>query len=172
MQFTDGDFDYSSLTRAQLEYAVDHIDEAEFPKNLANARAALEARVAGESPEPPPILDAATSARYTYWIEKFVAVLIAAYAAFAVAVDDLVIPSFRRARLIHLHGGPAWIGVVALVILASIPFFDGVTDTDPPTLRPRFRLVFRLALALIAVAIAVNSLGPDRLTTGWSGPER
>jgi len=159
MASDDGDFDYSSLTRAELEYAVEHIDAARFPNNLKRARAALAARISGASPEPAPILDAATEAAYTYWVEKFLGVLIAAYAAFTVAIDDFIIPDLRRRRLIHLHGASATIAALALLLLAAIPFLNGVTDTDPPAIKPRFRMVFRIAIALIFIAILVASVG-------------
>jgi hypothetical protein len=50
----DGQFDYRTLTKEQIEYAIQHIDGSSFPKNLANARAALDARISGASPEPAP----------------------------------------------------------------------------------------------------------------------
>ena len=44
MDEEDGGFDYRGMSTAELEYAVLHIDGRRFPKNLANARAALATR--------------------------------------------------------------------------------------------------------------------------------
>jgi hypothetical protein len=158
MTSEDGDFDYSALTRAQLEYAVQHIDADRFPKNLALARAALAARVSGASNEPASRLDAETSAAYTHRFEKILGVLVAAYTALAVASDDFIIPDIWRARFIHLHGASATIAALAFLLLAAIPFLNGVTDGDPPALKPRFRIVFRVAMALVSIAILIASI--------------
>jgi hypothetical protein len=90
--YDDGEFDYRSLTKAEIEYAIRHIDGSTFPKNLANARAALEARNSGASEEPAPILDEATEAKYTFRVERFLGVIIAAYAVIGLGIDDLMIP--------------------------------------------------------------------------------
>lgn len=87
----DGQFDYRTLTKEQIEYAVSRIDASAFPLNLASARAALEERNSGVSPEPPPILDAETDAKYTNRVEKLLGALIAFYAAIALVFDDLMI---------------------------------------------------------------------------------
>jgi hypothetical protein len=50
--YADGEFDYRKMTKAELEYAILHIDGSNCPKNLANARNALEERISGASPEP------------------------------------------------------------------------------------------------------------------------
>lgn len=152
----DGQFDYRSLTRDQIEFALAHIDESSYPKNFANARAALAERCSGGSPEPPPILDEATDAKYTYWVEKFLSLLIGVYAAIGLAIDDLTLPS--RRGLIHLHGYAAWVGALALLVLAAIPFFGGIGGSNSQILRPHFTWVFRIVLLLIAVAVWVSHL--------------
>jgi hypothetical protein len=58
MEDDDGQFDYGSLRTEEIEHAVRHIDGAQFPKNLANARKALAARKHGLSPEAPAELSA------------------------------------------------------------------------------------------------------------------
>lgn len=106
MYTEDGDFDYGALRREQLEYAIEHIDSRAYPKNLANARAALAARLSGTSPEPPPVLDATTDARYSLWVERVLGLLVALYASITLARNDLVIPTLSRSQIqiIHLHG--------------------------------------------------------------------
>jgi len=164
----DGQFDYRTLPRAEIEYALQHIDGAKFPMNFANARAALEARDTGASPEPPALLDPETDAKYTYWAEKLLAMLIASIAAVALAVDDLMIPYWSRLRMgvIHLHGLAAWIGAFALIVFAAIPFFGGLNDSEHAerlTVVPRFRYIYLSAILLVVVAFCVNFLGPQRL---------
>ena len=88
----DGGFDYRTLSRAQIEYALNHIDGSRFPRNLKNARTALEERISGVSPEPAPILDKATNAKYTFWMERLLGVILTAYAAFGLAFNDLPVP--------------------------------------------------------------------------------
>jgi hypothetical protein len=127
--YDDGEFDYRSLTKAEIEFALQHIDASRFPMNLANARAALNARNSGVSPESAPILDEATDAKYTYWVEKLLGVIIAAYAAIGLTVDDLMIPYWGRSSrggAIHLHGS--------------------------------FKYVFRFAVLLVLVAVVVSYL--------------
>jgi hypothetical protein len=58
--YEDGQFDHRSLAKAEIEYALQHIDGSKFPMNLANARAALDARNSG-----------------AYWVEKLLGVIIA-----------------------------------------------------------------------------------------------
>jgi hypothetical protein len=159
----DGQFDYRTLTKEQIEYALQHIDGSRFPMNLANARAALDARNAGASPEPAPLLDEATNAKYTFWVEKLLGTIIAAYAAIGLAVDDLMIPNWGRssyrAGAIHLHGSAAWIGAFAIILLAAIPFFGGLSEADDFAIMPRFKYLYRGGILLVLVAIAVSFLG-------------
>jgi hypothetical protein len=162
----DGQFDYRTLTKEEIEYALQHIDGSRFPMNLANARAALEARNSGASPEPAPILDEATDERYTYRAEKLLGLLIAAYAAIALSFDDLAIPywgnlhnsSMRGAGVIHLHGSAAWMGALAMVLFAAIPFFGGLGDSDNLAIIPRFKYVYRAAVVVLLAAIVVSYL--------------
>jgi|ERR1700733_101972 hypothetical protein len=104
----DGQFDYRTLTKEQIEYALQHIDGSRF------------------------------------------------------GVDDLMIPlwgrSSNRAGVIHLHGSAAWIGAFAIIVLAAIPFFGGLSEADDFAIMPRFKYVFRFAILLVLVAIAVSCL--------------
>jgi hypothetical protein len=163
----DGQFDYRKLTKAQIEYAIIHIDGSKFPANLANARAALEARNSGASPEPAPLLDAATDARYTYWVERSIGILIGAYAMLGIAFDNVVIPYWRRRRgefgFLQLHGHTAWIAAAALMLLAAIPFFNGIEDSEKLAIKPRFKYVLFVAIVLMLVAFLVAPK-IDRLT--------
>jgi len=163
----DGQFDYRTLTKEQIEYAVDHIDASAFPLNFANARAALEERNSGVSPEPAPKLDAETDARYTNWVEKLLAALIALYAGIALVFDDLMIPYYRRRSFntgaIHLHGLAAWIGALALIVLAAIPFFGGLDDSNGLAVMPKFKYIFVVAILIVMLAIAVGYVEPQRL---------
>jgi hypothetical protein len=156
----DGQFDYRTLTKAQIEYALDHIDPSTYPLNFANARAALEARNSGASSEPVPILDAETDAKYTNRVEKILGALIALYAAIALIFDDLMVPYYSRRSFnmnaIHLHGLAAWIG-------AAIPFFGGLDDSKRLEVMPRFKYLYALAILLAVVAVAIGYLGPKRL---------
>jgi hypothetical protein len=162
----DGQFDYRTLTKEEIEYALQHIDGSRFPMNLANARAALEARNSGASPEPAPILDEATDEKYTYRAEKLLGVLIAAYAAIGLGFDDLAIPYWGRhvyvqmhgAGVIHLHGSAAWMGALAMVFFAAIPFFGGLGDSDNLAIVPRFKYVYRAAVVILMVAVAMGYL--------------
>jgi hypothetical protein len=159
----DGDFDYRTLPKAQIEYALKHIDGSRFPGNLKNAEAALADRISGLSPEPDPILDKVTDAKYTYWVEKIIGAVLASCAAFALIYDDLPITLIGRpmgqSRVLHLHGPAAWIGSLALLLAASIPFLGGLRNADPLAIRPRFRLVYRIAIILMVVALIVGKLG-------------
>src|ERR1700722_5317571 len=165
----DGQFDYRSLTKEEIEYTLQHIDGTRFPMNLANARAALDARNSGASPEPAPILDEATNEKYTYRAEKLLGLLIAAYAAIALSFDDLAIPywgnlhnsAMRGAGVIHLHGSAAWVGALAIVVFAAIPFFGGLGASDNLAVIPRFKYVYRFAILILLVAIAMSYLIPS-----------
>jgi hypothetical protein len=157
----DGQFDYRTLTKEEIEYALQHIDGSRFPKNLANARAALDARNSGASPEPAPILDEATDARYTYWVDKFLGVLIGGYAALGLAFDNVMIPYWTRYRgvgAIQLHGYAAWVGGLAMILLAAIPFFGGLDDSKTLAVKPRFQYVFVVVILLVIVAVVVSHL--------------
>jgi hypothetical protein len=161
----DGQFDYRTLTKEEIEYALQHIDASRFPMNLANARAALDARNSGASPEPAPILDEATDEKYTYRAEKLLGLLIAAYAAIGLSFDDLAIPYWgnmhspmRGAGIIHLHGSAAWMGALAIVFFAAIPFFGGLGASDNLAIIPRFKYVYRFAVLILLVAIAMSYL--------------
>jgi hypothetical protein len=162
----DGQFDYRTLTKTQIEYALDHINASTYPLNFANARAALEARNSGASPEPPPTLDAETDAKYTNRAEKLLGALIALYAAIALVFDDLMIPYYSRSfnmSAIHLHGLAAWIGALALILFAAIPFFGGLDDSNRLEVMPRFKYIYVIAILLAVVAVAISYLGPERL---------
>jgi len=154
----DGDFDYGALRREQLEYAIEHIDSRAYPKNLANARAALAARLSGTSPEPPPVLDATTDARYSLWVERVLGLLVALYASITLARNDLVIPTLSRSQIqiIHLHGPAAWLGALGILFVAAIAIVGGLDGSDPPRVRPQFRILSRVALILIAVALLIQ----------------
>jgi hypothetical protein len=162
----DGQFDYRTLTKEEIEYALQHIDGSRFPMNLANARAALDARNSGASPEPAPILDEATDEKYTYRAEKLLGLLIAAYAAIALSFDDLAIPywsihshsAMRGAGVIHLHGSAAWMGALAIAFFAAIPFFGGLGDSDNLAIIPRFKYVYRSAVVILIAAITMGYL--------------
>jgi hypothetical protein len=159
----DGGFDYRTLSRAQIEYALNHIDGSKFPENLRNARVALDERISGVSPEPAPILDKATDAKYTFWMEKFLGLILTAYAAFGLAFNNLPVPVIsgvsRQVRFVNLHGPAAWIGGLALLLAASIPFLGGLRNADPLAIRPRFRLLYVLAIILMFIALAVGKFG-------------
>jgi hypothetical protein len=103
--YEDGEFDYRSLPLAEIEHTIAHLDGITFPKNLANARAALEARKAGISPEPAPPLDDATAAKYSYWAQKVLGALAAGYGVLGLAFEQLVIVS--RSGFQIIHGNPA-----------------------------------------------------------------
>jgi hypothetical protein len=158
----DGQFDYRALSKEEIEYALQHIDGSRFPMNLANARAALDARNTGASPEPAPILDEATDEKYTYRAEKLLGILIAGYAAIGLAFDDLTIPHWgyrmRGAGVIHLHGSAAWMAALAIVFFAAIPFFGGLGDSDNLAIIPRFKYVYRTAVLILLAAIAMSYL--------------
>jgi len=168
MNDDDGQFDYSTLTKMQIEYAIQHIDGSRYPKNLLNARAALDARNSGASPEPAPLLDAATDAKYTNRVEKLLGILIALYAVLGLLFDNLMIPYYRRLRgfgEIQLHGHAAWIAELAMLLLASIPFLNGINDPKTLVVKPRFRYVFLVAILLLIVAFLVSP-NLDRLDLG------
>ena len=159
MESEDGEFDYRTLPTASIEQAIENIDPARHPKNLANARSALEARRSGASPEPPPLLDDKTDALYTLWFERIIGVVVLIYAANGVISDDLALPSRSRAGgigLVHLHGYAAWGGCLGLIILAAVPILDGLDLSDTPKVRPQFLFVFRAALVVMAIAIAIQ----------------
>jgi hypothetical protein len=157
----DGDFDYKSLPRDAIEYAIEHIDPQAFPKNLANARAALESRVCGSSPEPAPLVDQKTDVAYTLWVERFLGVVVILYAVLAVVYDDVmfILPNKYgfHPTVIELHGRAAWLAALGLVVIAAVPIFGGLDQSDPPKIRPKFRLVFMFACILIVIAIGVQS---------------
>jgi hypothetical protein len=157
----DGTFDYETLAREEIEYAIEHIDPQVFPKNLANARAALEARQSGKSPEPLPLLEAKTDVAYTLWVERFLGAMVILYATLGLIYDDLMLPGRRKYLhqfyTIHLHGWAAWIGALGLLLIAAVPILGGLDQSDPPIIRAQFRLVFRLALVVLVIAIAVQA---------------
>jgi hypothetical protein len=159
----DGGFDYRTLSRAQIEYALNHIDGSRFPRNLKNARTALEERISGVSPEPAPILDKATNAKYTFWMERLLGVILTAYAAFGLAFNDLPVPVIShisgQISFVDLHGPAAWIGGLALLLAALIPFLGGLRNADPLAIRPRFRILYVLAIILMFIALAVGKSG-------------
>lgn len=158
----DGSFDYHRLTKEQIEYAVAHIDRSQFPQNYAKAEAALAARISGRSPEPAPLLDKATDARYTFWMERALGVVLIGYGGLGLVYDDLPIPMIGhlgQVNVYRLHGPSEWLAVLALFLAASIPFFGGLRNADPLAIRPRFRIVYRLAIVLIVLALAVSRLG-------------
>jgi hypothetical protein len=155
----DGDFDYKSLPCEAIEYAIEHINPQTFPRNLANARAALEARRSGSSPEPPPLLDAKTDATYTLWVERLLGAIVILYATLGLVYDDLVFPNGGRyhIRIVHLHGRAAWLGALGLIVIAAVPILGGLDQSDPPKIRPKFRLLLLIALILIVMAIVVQT---------------
>ena len=155
----ESDFDFRALTRAQLEHAVENIDGTKDPRNLADARAALEARIAGLSPEPVRVVDAAAELRFTHLLEKIIALLLIGCAVAGVSIDDLWIPMwshYRGLRIYHLHGISAWIGALAIVVLAAIPFFGGVDDTNGLRVARRFRAVFWLGIIILLLAFGIS----------------
>jgi hypothetical protein len=159
MNDDDGQFDYNTLTKMQIEYAIQHIDGSRYPKNLLNARTALDARNSGDSPEPAPLLDAATDAKYTNRVEKILGILIALYAALGLLFDNVMIPYYRRFRgfgEIQLHGHAAWIAGLAMLLLASIPFLNRVDDAKTLVVKPRFRYALLVAVLLFIIAFLVS----------------
>ena len=159
MNEEDGEFDYRALHAADIEYAILHIDGEKFPKNLANARAALEARRSGISPEPPPVLDSATDAKYTYWVEKAIGTLIGGYGVFGLWTAQIWWVRTRPpARIIHLTGIPAQALSTALLFIAGIAF---VAPKGHPLLKkavPWFSWVYLIALLLIFAAVGAARL--------------
>ena len=161
----DGQFDYRTLTKTQIEYAIKHIDATQYPKNLMNARSALDARNSGASPEPAPLLDSASDAKYTNRVEKFLGILIAFYASLGLLFDNVMIPFYGRLNGIsefQLHGHAAWVAGFAMYLLASIPFFNGIDDSKTLAVKPRFRYVLLIVALLFIVAFLVAPM-IDRL---------
>ena len=155
----ESDFDFRTLTKAQLEHAVENIDGSKDPRNLADARAALQARIAGLSPEPVPATDAGADIRFMHLVERILALLLIGCAVAGVVIDDLWIPTwshYRGLRLNHLHGRSAWIGALAIVVLASIPFFGGIDDTSGLRILPRFRVVFWVGTIVLLLALGIS----------------
>lgn len=158
--YEDGEFDYRSLPLADLEYAVEHVDGAKYPKNLAGARAALEARRVGTAPEPPPLLDAATNAKYTYWAQKILGTLAGAYGFVGAVLDKFVIID-RLGRPIILEGSSA-------LVASGIAAFLGIVAV----LAPRSRLVGQMIFPRVwwiypvALVLAGAVIGEARLARG------
>ncbi len=87
--------------------------------------------------------------------------LIAGYAALGLVFDNVMIPYWSRSRgvgAVQLHGYAAWIGGLAMIMLATIPFFEGLDDSPTLTVKPRFKFVFIIAICLVVVAVIVGQL--------------
>ena len=149
----DGEFDYGTLPTADVEYAILHIDGRMYPKNLANARAALEARKSGKSPEPPPILDRATDAKYTFWVQKALGALAAGYGWLGLINDQIVIIGPLTGRLVLLKGTAAWATSTSLVFFGTIAILAPGGRSLIEVVLPRVWWIYPLGI-LITLAVA------------------
>jgi hypothetical protein len=158
MESADGEFDYSTLSLAGLEHALNNLDPLSRPKDFANARAAIAARRSGMSAEPRPI-DPKPEALFVLWVERIIGGLVILYCTVALMNDDLVlmVASSRNIRFIHLHGRAAWYAAAGLVLVAGVLIVGGFDTSDPPRIRPKFRLVLRCALVAILVGVALST---------------
>jgi hypothetical protein len=142
----DGDIDYRSLTRTQLEDALARIDARAYPLNHANLVAELARRPAEGVPAPREIDPAAPTVPLPAWFERFVElravravtrVGVGAFFATSVAgwtVSDLI-ASDRLGRLAVIVAlGCALLGFVVAVSKRG-PLFD----LDLPDVYERFR---------------------------------
>jgi hypothetical protein len=157
--YEDGEFDYGPLPLAELEYVVEHIDGVKFPRNLANACAALEARRRGATPEPPPILDQATDRKYTFWVQKFVGVYIAGYGLLGLLFEKIVL--LGRHGVVELKGNQAYVASTAVIFLGAVAILAPRRAATVETLFPRVWWIYPAA-----IVIALTIMFAVRFTRG------
>jgi hypothetical protein len=157
---TDGDTDYRTYTRAELEEAIRNIDAARYPTNYANLRAEVDARINGASREPALPDNYKIDATIGFLVDMAIAGMVVLYTVIGALTGDLVIPSLSGRHSMHLAGVAAWIAMVAALLVAIAIALGGLDTSDPPRIRPKFRWAFRLAGITLGVAACWQLIGP------------
>src|ERR1700683_2081249 len=106
---TDGDTDYRTYTRAELEEALRNIDAARYPINYANLRAEVDARINGASREPALPDNYKIEATIGFLVHMALAGRVVLYPVIGPWRGDLEIPSLPARHSMHLAGVAAWI---------------------------------------------------------------
>ncbi len=140
----DGDIDFSSYSKLELEEALSGINRKKYPKNFENLSSAFQ-RLTGTLPEAQPEPAKGASATDESWsgpkfdedgryipnhasprertVHIFLSMSLLAYGGYGLWANDLYVP-VKRSNGLHMQGAPAWIMygamICACVVLLSL----------------------------------------------------
>lgn len=182
---SDGCIDYSGYTLRELEEALAGIDRERYPKNLAKLVAAY-AELKSTQPTAPYATTASeANLEVEVQVESMVrydesgryipnlipekeriahvvfSLFLVAYGIYGVWVNDLYVPG-KRSRGVHLHDGPAWLMLVA-IICACLTMLSVVVDHYDTRDNQRHYRFFANSMAAIGWTFFILSILVDAI---------